>query len=321
MPPPPAPPPTVDAARPLVARPHVPPDAGVHGGVSSATVDLPAAAGPPLPACPRCGATVDTGVRFCPRCGSQRIAPPPTPAGPVATIVSRSPWWRRWLPGSHGPDRAARRAWRRSLPLPFRIRRWVIGVLVIAVIGGGLSVIGRNPLGWIAGRWNDLRGTEVEVSDLTAAVQPAAAELAGTPPGAAVDRDLATAWAVTAPAVPSGSDRRQAPCLSTDAVSGGAGALLVNLGSQRRVTTFVTYAGLPAGDQRRLQQPRPRTVQLGYPGGCQNIELTDTAAEQRVSTDFTAESVWITVLDVWPTATADPTQPTSLSEVGFLARP
>lgn len=194
-----------------------------------------------------------------------------------------------------------------------------MGVVVVALIVGGLSLIGRNPVGWVADRWNDLRGVEVVVPDLSAAVQPAAAGRADAPPAAAVDADLSTAWSVTAPTA---ADGLQAPCLSPDAVRTGVGALLVNLGAARRVTGFVAYAGLPANDQRRLQQPRPRTVQLGYPGGCRNVALVDNAGQQRVPVAaFTAESVWITVLDVWPAATADLGAPVSFCEVGFLARP
>lgn len=270
----------------------------------------------PESGCPRCGTPREPGRRFCERCGFQLVAT--TRADPpAAAAAAPAPWWRRWFSPKGSAERSARRAWRRSLPMSFRIRRWVAGVVAVALVGGGLSLIGRNPVGWIVDRYHDLRGTVEVVADVNAATQPASAEIPSGPAAAAVDSDPLTAWLTYPHPVPAG-----VTCLPPESIDQGSdGSLLINLGGVRRVETVVLYAGLPTGDPNRLTQPRPKTLQVGYAGGCRILAVADDGGEQRLAAEFTAESVWITVTDVWPAASGDATQPVSLSEVTFLARP
>lgn len=83
--------------------------------------------------CPRCATENRTHLRFCRKCGhfladtsaSTALAAPPQP-------VSRS-WWQRLKDRfRHDGSSDARAAYRRSLPLRYRLLRW--GAVVVSVL-------------------------------------------------------------------------------------------------------------------------------------------------------------------------------------------
>ncbi|WP_157970435.1 hypothetical protein [Nakamurella deserti] len=345
-------PPAADGHPPAVDRPpvdHPPPAAGSAGGFPddddvpvarwtfgaaartttthpgpSATPATPAAAAiadpapaathdpapPPRRTCPQCAAPAESGRRFCRRCGFQLVHPAADAAPPSAAPDPRLPWWR-WRPGG-----ATRAAWRRSLPLRYRVRRWLFGVLGIGLLIGGLTLIGRDPVGWAADRWNDLRDVQVPVGDLTAVAVPA--ESADGPGSAAVDRRLDTAWVTPWPAGSAPATDCAAP--RTDADPAAPGALLVGLGATREVRTVRIHPGPPSADQRATE-PRPRRIQIGWADGCVTVDVPDTAAPVTTAVRISADTVWLSVVEVWPAATPDARPEVSVTEVEFLARP
>src|SRR6185312_6139123 len=152
--------------------------------------------------CPDCGTVNPPELRFCRKCGYQLFTPDPDRPKPATTSTRpKRPWWQRWIPRSWLPDSEllgveARRAFRRSLPMGLRVRRW-------GYVGGGLGLVigllfltGSNPVRWVKDRIADIKGTVVEVQDVTAAGEPADRLLPPYPPQAALDRE-ATAWAST----------------------------------------------------------------------------------------------------------------------------
>jgi hypothetical protein len=263
--------------------------------------------------CARCGEAVGDR-RFCPRCGHQRVHPD-LAAVPIAAArpAGRAGRWT-FLPDRG--SRAARAAWRRSLPIRYRARRWAAGVLGIGVLVGALTLIGRDPVGWTVDRWNDLRDVKVAVDGATAVAVPL--EQPGFPAAAAVDRRVDTAWATVWPiaAVPTSG----CPPPRVDADPAAPGALLVGLGERREIRAVRIHPG-PRSAEQRAVQPRPRQLAVGYDGGCVTVDVPDTAEPVTVEVDFAAATVWVTVADVWPADVAGTPAQVELAEVEFLARP
>jgi len=259
--------------------------------------------------CPGCGSPREPGRRFCPRCGHQLVHPVEDSPLPV-TSPPRVPWWRRWLPGKE------MRAWRRSLPLRYRVRRLVLAVLALVLVAAGLTVVGRNPVRWAVDRWNDVRDVRVVVGDLTAVGVPA--EVAEAPAAAAVDRRLDTAWATGWPdgAVP------VAGCAAprTDADPASPAALLVGLDGPRRVVAVRIHPGPPTAEERAAQ-PRPRRLTIGSDDACVTVDLADSPEPVTVDLPTTTAALWIAVVDVWPSGAVEPARRVSLTEVELLARP
>ncbi len=153
-----------------------------------APATMPAAPPPPPPPdapCPRCGVTNNPALRFCRKCGLALQGPvlhdAPAPRAPAT--AERVPWWRRWFgSGTGNTRRAARAAYRHSLPVRYRVLRWVMALAGVAAVVGLLAVLGRNPVGWVTDRIEDLRGDLVQVSGITAYAEPVAgASPAGGP--------------------------------------------------------------------------------------------------------------------------------------------
>jgi hypothetical protein len=280
--------------------------------------------------CPNCRNQNALSRRFCENCGHQLKGPTfPTLAAAMAT--GRQPWWRRilWFLDK-SPERLARKVWRRSLPVSFRIRRYTGAALVLALIVGGLSLIGRNPGRWIVDRWNELRGTQSILAYdpenrnpdaiVQAATDPPDAEVQGAPASAAVDDDATTIWSLTWIDPPPGNPPAGGtPCPVPVATAGPAGALVLTFGRERRVTGVTFYSGIPG--TTRDQQHLPRAVMIGTLTGCQVVQLKPDAAPQTVSLDVSGTTLWISILTTTPPGSANPTQLVSFTDVKVLARP
>jgi hypothetical protein len=223
-------------------------------------------------------------------------------------------------------------AYRRSLPLRYRLLRWLWGVVGLGAVVGAFALLVHDPVGWIGDKWADLRGNLTQVEPLRAVGEPATAAIAGFPAANLVDNRGDTAWTTAwsaaiasnparsecvPPAAPAASVAPAAP-----AADAPASALLLpeHIVTVRAVTVA---AGLFEQDPLRERQWRPKTLQLAFSdGSCQQITLTDTAGEQQLSVDPVATTqVRISVLDAYEPGPDQPIDQISISEVRVFTRP
>ena len=275
----------------------------------------PAPQAPAEPACPRCGTGNTTERRFCRKCGqslmanaavSSRSTRPPSrpPRRP-----GRRPWRRT------GASRAARLAYRRSLPLRYRLARAGSVLAVVGVLGALLVAAGTDPVGVAQARWHDLKGTLVPVTGVVAAPDPAESVLEGYRAEWVVDghhnQGWASRWEGGPPATGCGEARQ------------GTGALLLTMPAAVEVRAVNVLAGLPAGDPRRPLQWRPRLLELRFAdGGCQLVALPDSGAVQTHKLDdrVTTMKVRVAILDAYPPKSGEGKE-VAISELTLLRRP
>ena len=248
---------------------------------------LPASAEPtrrPRRPCPRCGVANDAALRFCRKCGLALSGPVLHDDGPSRPEpAERIPWWRRWFRPGDKTRRAARRAYRHSLPLRYRLVRWVLGLLGVGAIVGAMTVIGQNPVGWVTDRINDLRGSLVQVEGLQAytapqggadpvatsgAADPSGADAAPAAPDTAenvLDNLSDTAWA-TAWSAANQTNPADAPCVapSSPSAAGAPGSILIVPSGTLTVREISVAAGRSKVDPGRhagvATQDRPAGV-------------------------------------------------------------
>ena len=111
-------------------------------------------------------------VRLLRRLSRRRAACCPAPAA-----AAKTPWWRRWLPHrSEPPIGSARKAFRKSLPLWIRLRRWLVVLAVLVLVGAFLHFVGRDPIAWVKQQIYALRGTVVAAKNITASSDPKTAD-------------------------------------------------------------------------------------------------------------------------------------------------
>jgi hypothetical protein len=84
-------------------------------------------------------------------------------------------------------DRAARKAYRRSLPPLYRWRRVIIGVLVVALLVAVAVLLRQDPVGIVKGAWYGMRQEYVWIKPVQAAVVPPEATAPKSDPAALVD--------------------------------------------------------------------------------------------------------------------------------------
>jgi ribosomal protein L40E len=268
-----------------------------------------------VPACPRCGADRGPGLRFCRSCALE-FDPPGVARAWGPRPPRRAPWWRRLVGGGRPPaERAALRAYRRSLPLRHRLFRLAVTLLALALAAGAVVALRGDPVGWVQSRFDDLRDTLEPATVQQAALDPASApERPEYAPRFATDRDEGSAWATAWTA-------------GDGPVACGAGhgaeGLVLALGEVVDLRAVEVLAGLPAGDPLRQGQVRPRTVELRFSdGSCALIALRDAGEPQRVRLPqpVSTSSVRVDVVEVYPAA-----QPQSdlvaISELELLRRP
>jgi hypothetical protein len=300
---------------------------------------LPAAALPPTESpCPRCGVVNAAALRFCRKCGLSLKSPTlhDDGLGRPEPPAERLAWWRRWFRPAPNTRRAARAAYRHSLPLRYRLLRWVFALLGIGALVGGLTLIGQNPVGWVTARINDLQGSLVQVQGVQAYGEPAAgttgsgtatATTALPAPDSAsnvLDNLSDTAWA-TAWSAQSQLNPAAAPCVppSTPSAAGSPGSVLLVPANSLTVREISVAAGLSKDDSRRMLQWRPRTVQLAFSDGrCQQITLTDTdELQQHAIEPVQTTQIRLSVVDAYPPATDQPIDEVAISEIRLFQRP
>ncbi len=266
----------------------------------NAVVDPTAFAGPAAatPACPRCRTGNPAGRFFCRRCGhTLRTAGAGAPR--VRPADRPSPRWRRLGPTRSAAEREALRAYRRSLPVRYRLFR-AGGVLgLVALLLAGYAVTGGRPAAFALDRWDDLRGTLVPVGPATATTAPPDAELSEYEAAKAVDGSPRTAWATvwragTVPALVIGDTG----CRSTATTA----ALLLTLPRAAPVRAVAVTPGLPQDDPERVLQWRPKLLELRFPDGrCQSVTVPDRGVPVVLELErvVSASTVRVDVVDAY----------------------
>jgi hypothetical protein len=229
--------------------------------ISATPASAAAPAAPAIALCPTCDRTVDEGRRFCGHCGTQFIGPGAGGAPLTRPVVKRDTWWSRlW----NRNDRGSRRAFRRSLPPLYRWRRVIVVVLALALIGAGLTLVGRSPKSFVLARYYDLKGSLVSVTPVAPVIIPPEASAVGTKPEALVD-GTAEAWQMNWSDTTQGS-----PC----GVPPTTPVIELNF-DRTRIRAIDMRAGLLAKNPNRLLQFRPQNIWIAYADQCKPFTLLD----------------------------------------------
>jgi len=313
----PVPPPREPAADRRTAEQRV----GVGSGSAAARGDEPAGrptvvqqpvTEPAESGCRRCGTPNPPELRFCRKCGLEFVTTKvatPWDARPRP----RLPWWRRLFGGSRTPsERAALRAYRRSLPMRYKLFRAGAGLLALLLVIGAVVALRHDPIGWAKARWYDVTDTVQTVQGVTAASDPAGTEVEGFPPADAVDRNPGTAWATTWVGA---GDSKGCGAPQTTA------ALQLTFPTPVDLRRLRVLGGLPSGDPDRLSQHRPKAVELRFSDGdCIVKELKDSGDMQTVqlAEPVSTTSLRIDVVDIHP---SDGATKVAISDVELLQRP
>lgn len=307
---------------------------------------------PPPPTegpCPRCGVVNEAELRFCRKCGLVLRGPTTHDGGAPRQSAppERLPWWRRLFRPAENTRRGARAAYRRSLPVRYRVIRWGLALLGIGAIIGAFALIGRNPIGWAVNTWNDVLGKTVQVNDLQAYTDPNPAEIAANPgavtaaPGATqipssptapaadtapnvLDNLSNTAW-MTAWSQTSQLNPAQAPCVppSTPTAAGGRESILILPPNSINVRAISVAGGLPSQDARRQQQWRPKTVQLAFSdGSCQQVTLQDNPDLQSLELNpVDTSQIRLSVIDAYAASPDQPIDEVAITDIRIFTRP
>jgi len=274
--------------------------------------------------CPDCGTVNAPELRFCRRCGYQLFTADPDRPRPTTTPARpKRPWWQRWIPRRWLPDSEmlgseARRAFRRSLPMGLRVRRWAYLGGALGLIVGLLYLTGANPVRWARDRIADIKGSVVEVQGVQAASEPAAEQLPVYPADQALDR-LATAWASQWRA-PGDAGACIPPGVAPPA--GSLGSLVLTLPQATTVRSLEVVAG-PPDEQQRPHQYRPKTFELTFSdGSCRQVAVADVATPQSIAlAPITTEQIRVAVTDVYPPESDSVVDVYSITEIWVMARP
>lgn len=258
--------------------------------------------------CPRCGRPIDPKRRFCSHCGEQFVKPGAD--APVSRPAQkRDTWWSRlW----DSKDRAARLAYRRSLPPLYRWRRVIISILALALIGGGLAAIGRSPKAFFMARYYDLRNTRVVVPGIRAEIIPPDASAADSVPEALVDgtaKSWKMAWTPTTQGSPCGA-AQTTPVIELTFASA-------------RIKEIDMRAGLQEKNPGRKLQYRPKTIWIAYANHCEDVNLEDIERQPiKLDTKSAVESIRIGVQTAYaPEPPEGSQQVLAFTEITLKSRP
>lgn len=268
----------------------------------SMTATLPQpVVGPVGETCPTCWLVNAPGLRFCAHCGYGFASSVPEQPGAPAAYAEQS---------AAAADRAARRAYRRSLPPFYRWRRVLIGLLVaVLALAGALWV--RHPVAAAQHGWYGVTRHYVDVTPLAAEALPSALTAAGSAPAYAVD---GTEQAWTEVWQPTGGS----PC----GAAPGTAELVLTF-APTRVRQLQLLPGLPAANPRRTAQPQPKTIGVTFPGRpCQVVPLDNNVPAPgpvKVDSRGLVTSVRIGIGAVH--GPVDPTSVVSITEVVLRSYP
>lgn len=306
-----------------------PPPPAEPAPLLSAPAEQPAPAEGP---CPGCGVVNEPALRFCRKCGLALKGPSLHDDGPgwPQPAPERRPWWRRWFRPGDNTRRAARSAFRRSLPLRYRLVRWGLGLLGIGAIVAALTLFQQNPVRWVTDRVNDLRGSLVAVQGLRAYDAPQVG--VGQAPSAAgaeaaenlLDNRYDTAWSTSWSAAnqqdPSGTSCTPP---STPSAAGAPGSILIVPSGPVTVREIAISPGRSKSDTRRPLEWRPKTIQLAFSdGSCQLVTLDDSDELQLQQIEpVETTQIRVSVVDAYEPDSKQPTDVTAISDIVLYQRP
>lgn len=171
-------------------------------------------------------------------------------------------------------DRAARKAYRRSLPPLYRWRRVIIGVLVAALIVAIAVALRSDPVGIVKGAWYGLRQQYVWVRPVQATVIPPEATAAKSDPAALVD-ESDNEWTMNW--TPTGVS----PC----GPAPGTGFIMLTF-APTRIRLMQIVPGLAESNPERKLQPLPKVLGIDFGDGkCRTIELSSEPGMQTIKID------------------------------------
>ena len=214
--------------------------------------------------CPNCGLYNTPDRRFCARCGYGFAASLPAAASAGAG---------QGFGNAAAQARAARKAYRRSLPPLYRWRRVMIAVLVAALVGAGLFATGRDPIGVARAGWYALNKSYVKVTPVQASVEPESATAPGSNVGALVDGSVQE-WTMT----------WQPGVGSSCGAAADTGTIVLRF-APTRVRQIQILPGLDKSNPQRPLQPLPQAIGITFDDGtCHPFQLT-TKEEQVLKVD------------------------------------
>ncbi len=314
-----------DAPRVAARAPAIPSERGLQP--AEATPRPPAmrpASTPPEvaggPTCSQCGTANPPGRRFCRRCGTQFPVEATPELGPGAP-APRPSWWQRLRARLRGeradeatPTLSARKAYRASLDVRYRVMRVFALIAGVGLIAGSFGLTGVNPMRSGRDLWNKVFPRDKQIGELTAASEPDL-NPGEFPPQYAVDGDPDTVWAAEW-LLEQGAD--PAPACAGDATTGGAdAALVVTLPEAQKLSMISVQGGFKAGDPDRSTQWQPTRLELRFDdGSCKEIALEDKAGLQQHRLDDrpVTRQVRITIVDA--AAPRDQSAPTTKVAIG-----
>ena len=234
------------------------------------------------------------------------MAPPPR-----TTSAQERGRWR-------SEQRAAKREYRRSLPAVYRWRRVIVGLLSVVLVVVVVSVLGRDPVGWLKNRWYDLRGTTEPVAGVEALTRaPGSPRL--SPVDEVLDADPATVWQRKWVA---GS----APTTSC-AKAEQAGYVELRWKPPVRVRMLQVDAGLAEGANDRDLEFRPETILVSYRTAsgrvCWGVTIPDTGARRSLGLDTKSDvnRLRVSIGSVFDSTTPDEDGPVSIRRLIVRSRP
>ena len=256
--------------------------------------------GPYDMSCPNCG-TINPGTRrFCSRCG-------------YGFVSGEDPYasYAYWSPVSQAAqDKAARKAYRRSLPPLYRWRRVIIGVLVAALVAVAAIVLGSNPIEAVKSGWYSLTRDYVWVKPVNATVLPPEASAANSNPAALVD-ESENEWTMNwAPS-------QEAQC----GPAPGTGVIVLTF-APARIRMLQIAPGLAESNPQRKLQPLPKVLGVAFDNGpCQVVNLTAAPGQQviKIDSEKPVSQMLIGISSAYPAPNAQPL--ISLTEVILKAYP
>jgi hypothetical protein len=207
-------------------------------------------------------------------------------------------------------DRAARKAYRRSLPPLYRWRRVIIGVLVAALIVVIAVALRSDPVGIVKGAWYGLRQQYVWVRPVQATVIPPEATAAKSDPAALVD-ESDNEWTMNW--TPTGVS----PC----GPAPGTGFIMLTF-APTRIRLMQIVPGLAESNPERKLQPLPQVLGIDFGDGkCKTIELRSAPGMQTIKIDSKQKvtQMRIGIHSATPLANAEPL--ISITEVILKAYP
>ncbi|MFT4165530.1 MAG: hypothetical protein QM650_09845 [Microlunatus sp.] len=238
--------------------------------------------------CPRCGRAIEPKRRFCGHCGEQLVKPG-TDAPVSRPSPKRETWWSRlW----DSKDRAARRAYRRSLPPLYRWRRAIISILTLVLVGSGLTWVARSsPKAFVMARYYDLTKRLDPVRDVRATTIPPDSSVADSQPAFLVDGD-ARPWKMAWTANTQGSPCKTPPTTPVIQLSFPA----------TRIKEIEMRAGLLKKNPNRDLEFRPKRIWIAYGNQCVDQDLQDIEHQEHIKLDTRTKvsSIRISVQTAFP---------------------